>query len=181
MKHTLLTLSLALLPLSAAADSRPEHNLPDNRITQVLTRPGEMLFPPGRADGADDALWAEDALIPADKLGNLWRAAVDNLPLFLSWFCDAAGEYFVIVSTDAACYHRYHMFVYHWESAHRAFRRKGEFTLASRTWAFCGRNTTFSTEGMQVVCERGAKSGQRERCSHFFLWKDKVAEQWLKD
>ncbi len=181
MNHTLLSLSLALLPL-AVADDAPVNTQPENRVASVLFDAAAAEWPPNRPDGADDALWVEDALIPADKLLNLWRAAVDNLAVPLSWFCDAAGDWLVIVSGDAACYHRYHMFVYQWVEAEQGFRRRGEYTLDSRTWALCPvLPAEFLPEGMKVSCCRRAANGEMEYRSHLFPWAQKVAEHRFED
>ncbi len=176
MKHTLLTLTLVLLPLAAAVTPVK----PENRVERALSD-AAAEFPKNRPDGADDAFWAEDALIPVDKLLNLWRAAVDNLAAPMSSFGDAAGDWFFIVSGDAACYHRYHMFVYQWVEAEQGFRRRGEYTIASRTWALCPERAEFLPEGMKLTCCRRAANGELEYRCHLFPWEQKVAEHRLED
>ncbi len=217
MKHTLLSLSLALLPLAAAdtisaqpqaseqapasspcmAFSCPERGcvagfgavmreavglhrqepsaglavpapVPSNRVTRALNTPKAAGFPSDWYDDKYKPLWAADALIPADRVLELWYAAMERLDVPVSWFCDEAGDNLVITTGHAANFHAYEMYLYQWSEAEQGFRRRGVYYFGSKVYQLLPSRVQFLPEGMSISARSLMKPGHEFR--HLFLY-----------
>ncbi len=210
MRHTLLTLFLALHPMAAAAPSEVDcfalsHSLPDggccvvaghgtvmnevrrwnkllpvaqagipssvpaNRVTRALNTPAAASLPADWYDDKYKAFWAADALISADQVRKLWYAALENLDVPISWFCDEAGDNLVIVSGNAANYFAYDMYLYQWQEEKKSFVRRGNYYFGSKYFILVPSRVEFLPEGMRI-CAVSAREGRVQEFHHLYRY-----------
>ncbi len=144
--------------------------VPQNRVTRALHRPEALRLPPDWYDDKYKPLWADDAVFPADKVLDLWYAALETLEIPISWFCDEAGEHLVIVSGEAAnCLH-YKMYVYQWNAERKAFARRGVYGITSRHLALIPTRGEFLPEGMRVSVLGHSRAGNSLEYRHLFRY-----------
>ncbi len=125
--------------------------IPANRVMRALNIPKAAAFPPDWYDDKFKPFWAADALIPADRVLELWYAAQECLAVPVSWFCDAAGDNLVIVTGHAANFHAYEMYLYQWNEAEQGFRRRGVFYFGSKEYHLIPSRVKFKPEGMSIT------------------------------
>ncbi len=144
--------------------------VPVNRVTCALNSPEACDLPADWYDDKYKPLWKEDALIPADKVRELWYAAIECLEVPLSWFCDEAGDNLVIITGHAANYNYYEMYLYQWDEARQAFVRRGVYSFASRVLDLIPTRTEFLPEGMRVCGQLATEKGNTVEYSHLFRY-----------
>ncbi len=144
--------------------------VPVNRVTAALNTPASCNLPDDWYDDKYQAYWEPAALIPADKVLELWYAALERLFVPISWFCDASGDHFVIITGGAACFHYYGMYVYQWNEEKQAFARRGFYEYSSRLFCLIPTRTEFLSEGMRVCGLSLTDQGNTLEYRHFFRY-----------
>ncbi len=146
--------------------------VPENRVTRALNCPEAQGLPDNWYDDKYTPLWKEDALIPADKVLELWYAALESLWVPVSWFCDASGDNLVIISGRAANCHCYEMYLYQWDAERQGYARRGVYTYYSRLLQVFPTRVEFRPDGMSVTGRLLTQKGNTMEYRHIFRHAD---------
>ncbi len=146
--------------------------VPENRVTAALNCPEACGLPPDWYDDKFKPLWSADVAIPADKVRELWYAALETLEIPISWFCDEAGDNLVIVTGGAANCEYDEMYHYQWDAEKQAFVRRAVCTYTSELLVLIPTMVEFVPEGMRVGALYVTEKGNTLQHRHLFRYAD---------